>query len=369
MRCAAARPAGRPERCDDRGMPADDRFARQRLLPELAGDGQRRLGAARVVVVGAGGLGCALLPALVAAGVGHITVVDEDVVEVTNLHRQTLYGLADVGAGKAEAAVRALDRIRPERSVVTARRMRVDPETASDVVAVATVVVDATDSSAARTALDAATERARIPLVWGAALGFTGQVGVTAEGARWRDLFPGGTEDGDTCATVGVLPTVPATIGALMATEVLKLAAGFGRPLTGRILAIDARTAAVREIAYRKDPTVTETPAATAPLPDLQVTELADLLEDGADVQLVDVREPWEAEIATIPGAVLIPLGEITDRSGDLDPSRTVVLYCHAGVRSASAARKLALAGFTTQSVAGGIDAWSRIVDPSVERY
>jgi adenylyltransferase/sulfurtransferase len=351
-----------------------DRFARQVALPGFGPAGQERLAAARVVVVGAGGIGSALLPVLVTSGVGTVVVADGDVVDVTNLHRQTLHGHADIGEAKTASAVATLQALAPGGTTLLADPRFLDGSTVGAVIGGADLVVDATDSLETRYLLDEATEAAGVPLVWGSATGTIGQVGVCVPGSpRWRDLFPTRPADDDvvTCAVGGVLPTLCTTIGGLMATEVLKVLTGLGRPLAGRLLVVDALAPSVREIAFgAADPT--EPKQEERPMDeneDVDVEEVAALLERGEQVQLVDVREPWEAEIATLPGATLIPLGSLEDRFGELDPEVPVIAYCHHGMRSADAVERLATAGFAARSMTGGIDRWSRRVDDSVPRY
>jgi molybdopterin/thiamine biosynthesis adenylyltransferase/rhodanese-related sulfurtransferase len=354
----------------DRSVP-DPRYARQALLPGFGQQGQQRLGAARVVVVGAGGLGCAVLPVLAASGTGEVVVVDDDRVEITNLHRQTLYGPADVGASKAEVAAGRLTALGGRATAVTAR---VTDANAAELIAGADLVVDATDDLDARYALDDATAAAGVPLVWGSAIGFAGQVGVSSpSGPRWSDLFPvrPAPDSLPTCEMVGVLPSLCTTVGGAMATEALKLLTGIGRPLVGRVLVFDASAATVREIAYgaADDHVANEDQGTMSDIEEISPSETAQLLQSDADITLLDVREPWEAEIATLPGAVLIPLGELPERVGELDPGREVIAYCHAGVRSLRAAGVLQAAGLRVRSMAGGIDGWSRAVDADVPRY
>jgi len=349
----------------------DVRFARQVLLPGFGDDGQRSLQVARVVVIGAGGLGCALLPVLAASGIGEVVIVDDDRVETTNLHRQTLYGPADLGRPKAVVAAERLSTLGGRATAVTER---VTDDDAAALIAGADLVVDATDDLDARYALDDASAAAGIPLVWGSAVGFTGQVGVSLpHGPRWRDLFPLRPAAGTvaTCEVVGVLPSLCTTVGGAMATEALKLLTGIGRPLAGRVLVFDAAAATVREIAYgaADDHGVDEGGETMADIEEISPSDTEALLDSGADVTLLDVREPWEAEIAALPGAVLIPLGELPDRIGELDPDREVIAYCHGGVRSLRAAGVLQEAGLKVRSMAGGIDGWSRTVDPDVPRY
>ena len=349
----------------------DARFARQALLPGFGEQGQRALSAARVVVVGAGGLGCALLPVLAASGVGALVVVDDDRVETTNLHRQTLYGPDDVGRPKAVVAAARLTAIGGSASAL---EQRVTAANAADLIRGADVVVDATDDVDVRYALDDATAAAGVPLVWGSAIGFTGQVGVAASpGPRWRDLFPVRPDPAGiaTCAVAGVLPSLCTSVGGAMATEVIKLLTGIGRPLVGRVLVLDAAAATVREIAYgaADDSHVVETRGTMADIREIAPSEAAELIGSDAGITLLDVREPWEAEIASLPGAVLIPLGQLAGRVGELDPDREVVAYCHGGVRSLQAAQILQDAGLRVVSMAGGIDGWSRTVDPEIPRY
>jgi sulfur-carrier protein adenylyltransferase/sulfurtransferase len=351
-----------------------DRFARQVALPGFGRAGQERLAGARVVVVGAGGLGSALLPVLVASGVGTVVVADGDVVDVTNLHRQTLHGGGDIGAAKAVSAVATLAALAPAGTTLLADPRFVDETSVAALIEGASVVVDGTDSLEVRYLLDTATEAAGVPLVWGSATETTGQVGVCLPGSpRWRDLFPTRPADDDvvTCAVGGVLPSLCTTLGGLMATEVLKVLTGLGRPLAGRLLVVDALAPSVREIAFgAADPThPIDEERPMAEKDDLDVQEVAALLERGEKVQLIDVREPWEAEIATLPGATLIPLGTLQDRLGELDPEVPVITYCHHGVRSVDAADRLTAAGFDARSMVGGIDRWSRRVDDSVPRY
>jgi adenylyltransferase/sulfurtransferase len=379
-------------------MPAIDpdspRYARQRVLPGWGVDAQRRLAEARVVVLGAGGLGSFVVPALVAAGVGTVVVVDDDEVDVTNLHRQLLHAPGDVGRLKVESAADAAFDLSPDTNLVPAA-IRFDETVADELLAGADLVVDGTDDILTRYAADDAAARAGIPLVWGSAAKFSGQVGVSwdARGVSYRDLFPEPPADaGLSCEVDGILPTVCTVTGGMMAGEVLKLLTGVGEPLLGRVVVYDGLTGRSREIAYRRAadaasapagsetrPAAPSTPrpaeaAAAAPRPaepgDIAAAALADELASDAPPLLLDVREPWEAQIATIEGATLIPLPQLADRAGELDREASVVVYCHLGVRSEYAARMLAGSGFANvRNLVGGIDAWSRTVDPAVARY
>ncbi|WP_353814700.1 HesA/MoeB/ThiF family protein [Agromyces sp. SYSU T00266] len=374
-------------------MPLDPdapRFSRQRVLPGMGAAGQRRLAGAHVVVLGAGGLGSAVIPALAAAGVGRLTLVDDDVVEPTNLHRQTLHHDADVGRAKVDSATDAARLLGPG-AAVRAVRARFDARNADDLLADADLVVDGTDDILTRYVADDAAARAGIPLVWGSAARFSGQVGVSweARGVSYRDLFPEPPADaGLSCEVDGILPTVCTVTGGLMAGEVLKLLAGIGEPMLGRVAVYDALTGRTREIAFaraedvsraavasaaptappataaRDEPTVSATPG------EVDAIALAAELDSDAPPQLLDVREPWEADLVAIEGSILIPLHELGARTGELDPAAPLVVYCHLGVRSRLAAEHLIGAGFAeVRNLTGGIDAWSIAVDPELTRY
>lgn len=367
--------------------PLAGRWDRQLLLLGFGGERQQRIRSARLVVVGAGGVGSGVLPALAAAGVGELVVVDHDLVEMSNLHRQTLHTTADLGRAKSASAIEALQPL-AAGSVIGVRR-RLTATNAAALIAGADLVIDASDSIGVRYALDDAAAVAGVPLVWGSAQGTTGQVGVAwaAAGPRWRDLFPvRGDDDAIAgCAETGVLPGLCATVGGLMASEAVKLLTGLGEPLIGRVLVLDALTGRFREIAYASAEPVEETgtepegeaeqPSSPAAPSLVQSTEIdAPALDrllkaPDNDVQLVDVREEWETRIATLPGSVLIPLGELPQRVDELDRDRPVVTYCHSGVRSARAARFLVEQGFQASSLHGGINAWSAMIDPRVPRY
>ncbi len=405
--------------------PDSPRYARQRVLSGFGVAGQRRLAVAHVVVLGAGGLGSAVVPALVAAGVGRVTLVDHDRVEVTNLHRQTLHAPADVGRTKVESAADAAAALSPETTLVPVAA-RFDVRNADQLLADADLVIDGTDDVLTRYVADDAAARAGIPLVWGSAARFSGQVGVSweARGVSYRDLFPEPPADaGLSCEVDGILPTVCTVTGGMMAGEALKLLTGIGEPLLGRVVVYDALSGRSREIVYQRadlrveerpqgasrnpvaategletplrveerpqgasrNPVAAteglETPTASAPRPagdasaprpagEVEPDVLAAELAGDAPPLLLDVREPWEADIAVISGSTLIPLGDLGDRVDELDPAASVVVYCHLGVRSEYAARLLAAAGFrSVRNLVGGIDAWSRTVDANVVRY
>ncbi len=402
------------------------RYSRQLRLPGFGASGQAALARARVLVVGAGGLGCATLPQLAAMGVGTIGVLDDDVVDMSNLHRQMLYTPADVGAPKAARAAARLRELNPDVTV-RVHLDRLSSANALELLADYDLVVDGSDNFPTRYLVDDAAALTGIPSVWGAVHQYGGQLGVAwdAQGPGYRDLFPVPPEPGTvpSCAEAGVLPSVCAVVGGLLVSEVVKILTGVGEPLLGRVLAYDARRGVFRELRYERDPErmpVTglidyeafcagagaawnddpvgrhRAPAPSAhsapgnadgsrtvvgdtgdvaseseQLPDeISAEGLSAAREAGAAIQLLDVREPWEAELAAIDGAILIPLGQLSQRWSELDPAADTVVYCHAGMRSAQGRDLLRSLDFErVTSLAGGIDAWSRTVDPAVPRY
>lgn len=373
------------------------RYSRHLLLDRLGEQGQRRLRAARVCVIGAGGLGSPVVLYLAAAGVGRIGVVDGDDVELSNLQRQVLHAAADVGTPKVESAARRVAALDPDVEVVT-HHLRLTAENA-DLLADYDVVVDGTDTFASRYLINDACVRLGLPEVWGSVLAFDAQVSVFwgrppagVPAIQLRDVFPDPPAPGQvlSCAEAGVLGALCGQVGSLMATEVVKLITGVGRPLLGRILVMDALAARWREIPVsgravseargdaagrapaRSEPAERRGPGASAELRlgELTAPELAALLAEDR-VRLVDVREPAERAIAALPGAVPLPLGELLAGGWRALPTdRPIVAFCHAGVRSRQAGLALLAAGFAPVShLTGGIDAWSREVDPSVPRY
>jgi len=362
--------------------PFSPRFARQRVLAGFGDDAQRRLADAHVLVIGAGGLGSAVLPLLAAAGVGILTVLDDDSVAESNLHRQTLHTHDDLGTNKAESAAETLRRLAPDAEV-RALTSRFEPGKTFDLLLDVDMLVDASDNPATRyLANDAAAIRG-IPLVWGSALAYAGQVGVAwdEKGVDYRDLFPeDDATEGDTCEIVGVLPSVCGVIGAMMASEVLKLVTGVGEPLVGRVAAYDALTGRTREIEYRRDPEAARPGSLEerTAMPDtehladrtINPIQLSGELAGTNPPVVVDVREPWEAELVSIPGSILIPLGELPDRLGELDTDADLVLYCHHGTRSDRALQFLERMEFAhVRHLTGGVDAWAVKVDPTLPRY
>lgn len=367
------------------------RYARHLILPEVGREGQERLKRARVLCIGAGGLGSPVTLYLAAAGVGHLTLIDADVVDETNLQRQVLYGTDDVGRPKAEAARARLGLLNPHVQVEAVRE-RFTAANARALVAAHDVVVDGTDNFPARYLSNDACVLAGRPNVYGSIFRFEGQVSVfnaPAGGPCYRCLFPEPPppEMVPSCAEAGVLGVLPGVIGALQATECLKLLLGQGSPLVGRLLLFDALALEFRELRLRRDPrcpvcgdhpTIREltdyeqqcTVSAADAVPEVLPAPVKRRLDAGEALLLLDVREPREWEICRLDAAQLLPLRELERRASELDTRREIIVYCHHGGRSAQAARWLREHGFPRVSnLKGGIDAWAREVAPEMPRY
>jgi molybdopterin/thiamine biosynthesis adenylyltransferase/rhodanese-related sulfurtransferase len=366
-----------------------NRYARQLALPGFGLDAQGALAAARVLVIGAGGLGSSVIPALAAAGVGTIGVIDDDTVELSNLHRQYIHGEADIGSSKVASAAGSVAALNTGTTIV-ALEERLTSDSA-ELFSGYDLVVDGSDNFPTRYLANDAAAIAGIPLVWGAVSQFAGQAGVAwaSRGPQYRDLFPSPPPAGSvlSCEQGGVFPTVVAVIGSIMAGEAIKIITSVGDPLVGRVVTFDALGGGFRELAYDRDPTaapITElidydafcgvAPPRQESEPimtdSVSPTELAASIERGDELVLLDVREPWEAEIASLPGSMLVPLASLESVVDKLDPAEDFVVYCHHGVRSESALHFLQGRGFDhAKHLAGGIDAWSRDVDPAVARY
>ena len=387
-----------------------ERYARHVLIPDVGMEGQRRLKNARVLVVGAGGLGSPALMYLAAAGVGTIGVVDDDVVELSNLQRQVVHGVADVGRRKSESASQRLASVNPLVRVIR-HDVRIDSTNALEIIVGYDLVLDGTDNFPTRYLLNDACVLLGKPDVWGSIFRFDGQASVwwAKHGPCYRCVFPNPPPPGlvPSCAEGGVLGVLCAAIGSVQAAEAVKLIVGMGDPLVGRLMVHDALRPSWDLLTVQKSPdcavcgatpTVTAlvdyedfcamTPASGAGMPDSSVTaavtgavpqisarELADLLDGGADapgVLLVDVRGSTERAIARIPGAQAIHLDEF--RSGEAVPKipfdRPVVMMCKMGTRSEEASRILLGAGHPdVRNLAGGVLAWVRDVDPAQPSY
>jgi molybdopterin/thiamine biosynthesis adenylyltransferase/rhodanese-related sulfurtransferase len=380
-------------------VPELQRYSRHVILPDVGTLGQRRLKNARVLVVGAGGLGSPALLYLAAAGVGTIGVVDADTVDSSNLQRQVIHGESDVGRLKVDSAAERIAEVNPH---VTVRRhaVRLDSTNALAVLGGYDLVLDGTDNFPTRYLVNDACALLGIPDVWGSIFRFDGQVSVfwSAHGPTYRDLFPEPPPPGavPSCAEGGVLGVLCAAIGAVMATEAVKLVCGIGDPLVGRLMVFDALAMTWRTLGVRPNPDlapVTElvdydafcglpadVSAAAAGGATIDVHALRDLLaaRDRGETPfvLVDVREPYEREIACIPGAVSVPKADLLAAAGSGDwppalaPGRRVVLHCKSGARSAEALAAMLAAGRDdTVHVAGGVLAWAREIDPSLPTY
>jgi adenylyltransferase/sulfurtransferase len=370
------------------------RYSRHLILPEVALEGQQRLKASRVLLIGAGGLGSPLALYLAAAGVGTIGLVDFDVVDVTNLQRQIVHGSKDVGRPKLESARDRLKDLNPHVHV-EGFETRLTSENALEIVRDFDIVIDGTDNFATRYLTNDACVILGKPNVYGSIYRFEGQSSVfaTEEGPCYRCLYPEPPPPGlvPSCAEGGVLGVLPGLVGTIQATEGIKLLLGVGEPLIGRLLLIDALTMQFRTMRLRKNPNC---PACGTreirelidydqfcgiggdPLqdphgiPEITPKELAAKQQRRDDFDLIDVREPHEWAIAKIPGARLVPLGTFTEQLSSFDSARDIVVTCKMGGRSAKAVRQLQAAGFKkVWNLAGGILRWSDDVDPTVPKY
>lgn len=364
------------------------RHARQIALPGVGAEGQARLRRARVLLVGAGGLGSPAALYLAAAGVGHLGLVDPDRVALHNLQRQLLHATADVGRPKVESARDRLRALDPRVDVAT-YDARLDASNALEILRGYDVVVDGSDNLRTRYLTSDACVRLGVPNVYGAVFRFEGQASVLAAygGPCYRCLFPVPPPAGTTpsCEASGVLGVLPGLVGTIQATETLKLLLGVGQPLVGRLLLVDGLRMDFRTLRLQRDPNCPACGDAAArdmPLVDEAIDDACgDLADDevtpaalaarlaaGEPLLLLDVREPWEAELARLPGAQLAPLGTLDPSL--VDAERAVVVYCHRGARGRTAVERLRAAGVTRAvNLVGGIDRWSEEIDPGVPRY
>jgi molybdopterin/thiamine biosynthesis adenylyltransferase/rhodanese-related sulfurtransferase len=370
------------------------RYSRHLIMPEVGMAGQQKLKAARVLCIGAGGLGSPLTLYLAAAGVGTLGIVDFDVVDFTNLQRQIIHSTADVGRKKLDSAAEKLKAINPFINLKTFET-RLSSENALELFRDFDIVADGTDNFPTRYLVNDACVLTGKPNVYGSIFRFEGQASVfaTEEGPCYRCLYPEPPPPGlvPSCAEGGVLGILPGLVGVMQATEVIKLILGQGEPLIGRLLLIDALGMKFRELKLRKNPdcpacgthpTITklidynefcgirgeEKPVETG-IPEMQVEELKRRLDAGEDLYVLDVREPHEYQICNI-GGHLIPLGDLPKRVNELDSSREIVAHCRSGVRSAKAVGFLQQAGFKkVHNLAGGILAWADRVDPKMPKY
>jgi sulfur-carrier protein adenylyltransferase/sulfurtransferase len=365
------------------------RYSRHLTMPEVGIDGQRRLKAAHVLCIGAGGLGSPAALYLAAAGVGTIGIVDFDDVDLSNLQRQILHGTKDIGRSKLESARDRLRDANPNIEVEL-HECRFSSENASELVARYDLVVDGSDNFPTRYLSNDVCVFARRPNIYGSIFRFDGQSTVFAPhlgGPCYRCLFPEPPAPGTipNCAEAGVLGVLPGIIGMVQAIETIKLILGVGEPLIGRLLHFEALKMKFRELKLRRDPQCPvcgDAPTITAPIdyeqfcgiaadvPAISVHDLKRKRDAREAIQLIDVREPFEFEIARIDGAKLIPLGQLANRSHELKQNGQTVVHCHTGMRSAQAVEMLRRAGFAdVYNLEGGIDAWANEIDPAVQKY
>ncbi|HZI30105.1 MAG TPA: molybdopterin-synthase adenylyltransferase MoeB [Gemmatimonadaceae bacterium] len=361
------------------------RYGRHLTLPEFGLEGQQRLKAARVAVVGLGGLGSPAALYLAAAGIGTMGLIDGDRVDLTNLQRQVLYDDADVGSPKVDVASRRLARMNPDvqiRSFAT----RLDSGNALEILQDFDIVLDGSDNFPTRYLVNDATVLLGIPSVHGSVLRFEGRISLfgTENGPCYRCLYPEPPPPGvvQDCQDAGVLGVMPGLIGVLQATEVIKTICRLGESLAGRLLIVDGLGLRFRTFSIAKNPACPAcSTRALRALIDYEAfcgtgTRVPAVSPSGAlqhltrDTQVLDVRERWEFEIGHLPGARLVPLAQLENHLATLDPGRDILVYCHHGSRSAAAVTRLQAAGFTRVShLEGGIDRWSAEVDDSIARY
>ncbi|HEX8144467.1 MAG TPA: molybdopterin-synthase adenylyltransferase MoeB [Pyrinomonadaceae bacterium] len=377
------------------------RYSRHLIMPEVGMQGQRRLKAASVLMIGTGGLGAPTGMYLAAAGIGRIGIVDFDVVDESNLQRQIIHGTRDVGRPKIASARDRLNDINPHVQIET-YETRLSSENALGLFRDYDVIVDGTDNFPTRYLVNDACVLTGKPNVYGSIFRFEGQASVfwAQRGACYRCLYPEPPPPGlvPSCAEGGVLGVLPGIVGAIQANETIKLIlGGDSRPLINRLLLFDAWQMRFRELKLRKDPScpicgehatikalidyeefcglkpppLENNRAEEQKMEEITATELKQRLDSGDDIQIIDVREPNEYDIARIPGTTLIPLGQVTNRMSEIDQSRETVVHCKMGGRSAKAIEALKRAGFAGRLVnlKGGITAWSNEVDPSVPKY
>lgn len=370
------------------------RYSRHLIIPDVGVDGQRRLRSAKVLVIGAGGLGSPALLYLAAAGVGTLGIVEFDDVELSNLQRQVIHGRSDVGRSKAQSARDSILEIN-DGVEVRLHQFGLDRTNAVELFEQYDLILDGTDNFATRYLVNDAAILARKPYVWGSIYRFEGQVSVfwedapTGVGLNYRDLYPEAPPPGmvPSCAEGGVLGVLCASVGSIMVTEAIKLITGIGETLLGRLMVYDALSMNYRTIRVQRDPdrvpvtelidydafcgVVSEDASAAADGSTITPAELAALMKD-SEVALIDVREPVEWDIVRIDGATLIPKGRILsgDALAELPLNRPIVLHCKTGIRSAEALAVIKRAGFSDAvHLQGGIIAWANQVDPSLPVY
>ncbi|MEY9925607.1 molybdopterin/thiamine biosynthesis adenylyltransferase/rhodanese-related sulfurtransferase [Catenulispora sp. GP43] len=373
------------------------RYSRHLIIPDVGMDGQKRLKNAKVLCVGAGGLGSPTLLYLAAAGVGTLGIVEFDVVDESNLQRQVIHGQSDIGRSKAESARDSIKEINPLVQV-NLHEERLDSTNVMELFAQYDLIVDGTDNFATRYLVNDACVLLNKPYVWGSIYRFDGQASVfwSEYGPCYRCLYPEPPPPGmvPSCAEGGVLGVLCASIGSIQVNEAIKLLAGIGEPLVGRLMIYDALEMTYRQVKVRKDPdcavcgehptvtelidyeafcgAISEEAADAAKDSTITVTQLKEWLDGDEKIQLIDVREPNEYEIVNIPGATLIPKGEFLMGTAleKLDPTKRIVLHCKSGVRSAEALAVVHAAGYKDAvHVGGGVLAWVNQIEPEKPSY
>ncbi len=375
------------------------RYSRHLIMPEVGVEGQEKLKAAKVLLIGTGGLGSPAALYLSAAGVGTLGLVDFDVVDFSNMQRQIIHSTSSINKPKVESARDRIREINPNINVLTFNE-RLTKENIMRIIKDFDIILDGTDNFQTRYLVNDACVFTKKPFVYGSIFRFDGQATVfyPGKGPCYRCLFAEPPPPGmvPSCAEGGVLGILPGVIGVIQATEVIKLIIGKGEPLIGRLMLYDALKMNFREVKFRRNPkcpvcgdspTVTElidydafcgltrgqeakTNGSSSRIPEISAAELKKRMDSKEKFVLVDVREPSEYKINQIPGARLIPLGSIVERANELDTADDIVVQCHFGGRSAKAAEILIGMGFKkVKNLAGGIDAWSQDVDPNCPRY
>jgi sulfur-carrier protein adenylyltransferase/sulfurtransferase len=370
------------------------RYSRHILLPQVGEEGQRTLKKSRVLLIGAGGLGSPVALYLAAAGVGTLGLVDFDAVDLSNLQRQILHGSGGIGRPKIDSARDRLRDINPNVRVET-YETKLTADNALEIARGYDLIIDGTDNFATRYLVNDTSVLLGIPNVYGSVYRFEGQASVfgAPDGPCYRCLFrePPPPDLIPSCAEAGVLGVVPGLVGTIQAAEAIKMLLGLGDTLVGRLLLIDTMTMGFRTLEIRHDPecpacgtheitelmdydelcgTATSSATLANGVKEIKPSQLAQRLERGEKIEIIDVREPYEWEIGHIPGARLVPLGQITEEIPRLDKRRETILYCKAGTRSMRAAQQLADAGVAdVRNLAGGILRWIDEVDPTMQRY
>ncbi len=369
-----------------------ERYSRHLILPEFNIAGQRKLKNSKVLIVGAGGLGCPILMYLAAAGVGTIGIVDFDVVDKSNLQRQVLFTVDDVGKPKAITAANRLTKLNPE-IIIEPYNIKLTSENALEIIKEYDLVADGTDNFPTRYLVNDACVLLNKPNVHGSIYRFEGQVSVFnyqyedgSTGPQYRDIFPTPPPPGlvPSCAEGGVLGVLPGIIGSFQASEIIKILAGIGDPLAGRLFIMDALSFETRTLKIKKNPNLSPVTelidyadfcglSATQNdegVAEIAVKELKEMIDRGeSDFHIIDVREPYEYEIGNL-GGLLIPLGEIENHLDKIPSSRKKVILCRSGIRSKKAIQKLQKLGFKNLfNLKGGILEWADKIDPSIPKY